>query len=349
MSDWADVGNHRGTPDSSPRGDQPNGKKSKRKREASLGTRAKFLAAIALLGTGVILGWWSVSGLSVLRSSGDAAEVQAFDYTGFDEGLMPDVRGLTLDDARRAIADSGVEIGNIEVASEPWAGRPDMVVAQSPAHGVTNPESVSLSVSEPAEVPVVSGVAILDVTEQLGALGTSVDLRYRYEPGAPAGTALNTEPPAGEPLPDEVVVVVADAGFSTFVSTVGRECGSSEASLDGKDFPNSISCRAGDDPESYVWITKRAVDELAADVGVDDSGEPGTAVEVEVFADGRSVARVEAAYGRVERLEADVSGALRVEIVTRALDLPGGSSSTSVVLGDARFIGETEAMKALNE
>lgn len=359
MSDWAGTGNQWGTTGYPPGGEPPNlgkpGRKNRKDRtdpkdrKLSLVRRARVLAALALLGTGVLIGWWSVSGLSVLRSSNDTAQTQAFDYSGLDTGVMPDVRGLTLDDARQAIADAGVNIGDIEVEVEPWAGRPDTVVSQSPAQGATGPESVTLSVSTPAEVPEVTGVAILDVTEQLGALGTSVDLRYRYEPGAPAGTALRTEPAAGEPLPDEVVVVVADAGFSTFVSALSRECSSADASLDGKDYPNSVSCRADDDPESYVWITKRAVDSLVADVGIDDSDEPGTTVEVEVFADGRSVARVEAGYGRVERLEANLRGALRVEIVTRAVALPGSSSSASVVLGDARFIGETEAMKALDE
>lgn len=364
MSDWAGTGNQWDTAGYPPGGGPPNGepqysgkpnrkdrkaRKDPKTRKLSLAKRAKLLAALALLGTGVLIGWWSVSGLSVLRSSSESAETQTFDYSGLDDGVMPDVRGLTLDDARQAIADAGVDIEDIEVEAEPWAGRPDMVVSQSPAHGVTGPESVALSVSEPAKVPEVAGVAILDVTEQLGGLGTSVDLRYRYEPGAPAGTALRTEPAAGEPLPDEVVVVVADAGFSTYVSALSRECSSADASLDGRDYPNSVSCRADDDPGSYVWITKRSVDELVADVGIDDSDEPGTTVEVEVFADGRPVARVEAGYGRVERLEANVRGALRVEIVTRAVALPSNSSSASVVLGDARFIGETEAMKALDE
>lgn len=319
-------------------------------RKISLKLRAQILAALALLGTGVILGWWSVSGLSVLRDSGtESAEIQAFDYSTFDEGLMPDIRGLVLDDARKAIADAGIAIAEITVETEPWAGRPDVVVSQTPVHGSPNPQAVTLSVSRPAEVPVVAGKPLLDVTDEFGSLGSSVDLRYRYEPGARAGTALSTEPTAGEPLPDEVVVIVADSGSSTFVSAMSGECNSRTASLNGEEYPNSIACASDDDPESYIWITKRAVDRLTAEVGIDDVDKPGTRVAVEVLADGRSVTRVEAEYGRTERLDADVRDALRVEIVTTMLDAPDQKSSTSVILGDARFVGETEAMKALDE
>ena len=63
---------------------------------------------------------------------------------------MPDVRGLSEDDARQVIVDAGFDPGVIKVLQVPSVSPAGNVVKQTPVSQTVNPASITLSLPSPA-------------------------------------------------------------------------------------------------------------------------------------------------------------------------------------------------------
>ncbi|WP_241549091.1 PASTA domain-containing protein [Gordonia alkanivorans] len=308
--------------------------------------------AVALVAGGMAGGYFLQNEWSSRRAL-PTPEVVTLEVPSYQDGVtsrMPDVRGIDEQAARQILIDSGIDARSITVSTEPAAGPAGSVIDQTPASGTDRPASAKLVVSTEARMPAYDGQTGQQMSVTLQKMGAQVDLVNRYQPGAKPGSVVASTPRVGAPLTRDVQLVVAETGSSAYLSSlssVGGGCSSRSASLNGKDFEKSVRCEAGSrGPDTYEWVTKRAVDQLTATVGIADDATPGTSARVEVFADGRRVAQVVARYGVTAELNAIITNALRVSVVVTQLG-PQTDDSVYAVLGDARFVGSADAIKRL--
>ncbi|ORM37144.1 PASTA domain-containing protein [Williamsia sp. 1135] len=313
---------------------------------------AALLTVIALVGAGTTLGYYAqnewASRQSLPAPTIITAPVPA--YQENTEVLMPDVRGLDEAAARQLLIDAGIPAGNVTTTTEPAAGAEGSVFDQSPASGTANPEGVQLVLAAEARMPDIANMNGQQLSVELQKLGAQVEIQQRYQAGATAGNVVASTPATGEALPDEVILVVAEPGSSVYLGNldaVSSGCSTGAVSLNGKDFQNSLSCTAGSrEANKYEWVTKRAADQLTATVGIADDDDADGRAKVDVFADGRLVSSVVAAYGTTVPLNAPISGALRISVVVSEV---GGEDTPQAVLGDARVVGSTDAMARIRE
>lgn len=318
------------------------------------------IAAACLLAAfagGAVTGWTAQAEVQSRRVSAEprVVEVPVNSQADVDGVLMPDVRGMPLDDARQVIGDAGIAVEALTVDEQPAAGPPGTVVAQTPAFDTADPAAVVLTVSTVAVVPAVEGRPGDEVTDEIALLGAEVETVRQYVPGVPAGTAVGVAPAPGQPLPSAVTLTVAEAGGSAFLTSlraVDGGCSSGPRDINGTTFENTLSCSTGgigQGGQESAWVVGRHVDVLEASVGVPDDAEPGTTVLVEVLADGAVVTTARASYGTSTPLSARVTGALRlgVRVTLLATGDTSSFSGGSAALGDARLLGSVDGIAAL--
>jgi len=328
------------------------------------GTRRKVLAslftALALFGSGLASGWWLQNELVARQESSTAARPDDGTLDDFAadiaSGAMPDLRGLGSDASKQILADSGIPVDRVEVTTRAAAGRPGIVIEQTPPFGSSDTAKVTLVVSTSAQVPVIENRSATEVISELQELGAQVIVKSRYQPDAVRDGALDVDPPVGAPIPDAVTLTVAQSPGSAYLSKLDAMesgCGTGSESMDGKKYENSVTCTANKPgtakPRKSVWNLAHAVDEMRATVGVPTDSMPGTRVRVEVFADGTPVAAVDAGYGQPADLYARVSGALQLTVVATALTDSGSSRDTEAVLADPTILGSQQAIVDLTE
>ncbi|MET9327714.1 PASTA domain-containing protein [Tsukamurella sp. NPDC003166] len=331
-----------------PGADDATSGRSRRRKRRRYRVLAVALLVVALLVGGAAGGYYLQNEVSARRTSPDPAVVTVPQAAaGGGEVRMLDVRGMDEQVARQALIDQGVSADVISVRTEPAAGSPGRVVSQTPAASTQNPQKVELTISAEARMPVVLATDGQQTSVTLQKLGAQVTMVSRYQPGARPGDVIASVPAAGAVLPQDVSLTVAEAGSTVLMSSqrlVRGSCDSGSYSLNGKDFPKSTACGVSTDPELYEWVTKRAVDEVVATVGIADRADTDGEARVEVLADGRSVAVVTARYGATENLVAPVTGALRVALrITRIK----GKSTVYPVFGDGQFRGSADIAQKL--
>jgi hypothetical protein len=304
---------------------------------------------VALFAGGAALGFWGQNEYAARRATSDPVTVTVAPPPVGQAGVtMLDVRGMPENEARQALMDQGIPATAVQVTTAPAAGAPGMVVRQSPAAQTVNPDKVQLVISTEARMPDLAGRTGQELSVALQKLGAQVAVTGRYQPGAQAGAVLESVPKPGEPLPAAVNLTVAEPGSSVYmseVSAISSGCSSGSYSLNGKDFDKSLACSGGSSPSEYSWLAKRVIDEVAGTVGISDKDDRDQTGRVQVLADDRIVADVTAHYGQTVPLNANTSGALRVTIRV----IGSGSSSTSVILGDARFVGGADIKDRLTK
>jgi len=233
-------------------------------------------------------------------------------------GVMPNVVGLSEDQARRALASAGLNQDVVDVKGIPWAGRDGVVVGQSPEPGEVGAVSATLLVSQAAVVPEVAGLTVEDARQLIGDLGARVEIVQEFEAGTPEGTVLRVTPQVGEPLDESVELVVADAASSISVfdlNALSSNCSTSTAQISGTVAGMAWVC----DPDrtevlATEYLLNRRVASFSATVGHDDRGDSDGIVSFRVYVDGELRTSREIAYGRSELIEADVSGGLRLRL-----------------------------------
>lgn len=321
-------------------------------RRRALGAAAVVLIAFGFVGVGVAIGWRVVAHQDLPDTGARFVKVETPDYQAGSTARMPDVRGMREDAARAAVADAGIPVDVVQVSERGAAGQAGVVIEQVPAFGTEKPAQVELVISRKATVPDVIGLAEAEAYAQLRELGPVVEVTRVYRPGADPGVAVGVDPAVGTRLGDSVELLVSEAAASVFLSeldTVDGSCRTGPVDVNGSRYDNSLSCGAGSEPTAVAWVLGRKVDELSGTVGVPDDGPADSEVEVVVFADGKKVRSVRAAYGSTTPLTATLTGALRMEIRVRALNAEEESwgSAATAVLGDARLSGSSGAIDEL--
>ena len=126
--------------------------------------------------------------------------IRVYLSSGSDEVEVPDLSGMSQDQARSALKAVGLELGNVtSVDSEKDKER---IVAQDPATGtkVKKGTTIGVSVSNgktaQVEIPTVVGTSSEDAQAQLKALGLNVTVEEVAD-NQPAGQVLSIEPGEG--------------------------------------------------------------------------------------------------------------------------------------------------------
>ena len=126
--------------------------------------------------------------------------IRAYLSSGSDQVDVPDLSGMTQDQARSTLKSVGLELGN--VASVDSEKEKDRIVEQDPATGtkVKKGTTVGVSVSNgkaaQVEIPTVVGMGRDDAEAQLKALGLTVTVE-EVAGNQPAGQVLSVEPGEG--------------------------------------------------------------------------------------------------------------------------------------------------------
>lgn len=124
-------------------------------------------------------------------------------------GSMPGVLGLPLEQARRALFDSGVPATAITVTQRPTALEPGLVVLQEPAAGSRLADAVWLVVSTEAVAPDLVGMPLEDAEALLASFGANTSIQRQSNSGTQPGIVLGSDPPAGGTLQRSVVLYVS--------------------------------------------------------------------------------------------------------------------------------------------
>lgn len=315
-----------------------------------------LLAAAFLAGTAV---GWQIIDQRAGGGSEDVVEpeiievrIPTFEVDGIG-GAMPDVRGLEESVAREILADTVLRGEAPVVEYVPWAGQPGVVIEQRPAFGAIAPAAVQLTVAEQATVPDVTGASLDDIVAQLESLGSRVEVTRRFEDGVDTDVVLESDPPAGEPLPGLVTLVASERTASIFLASVdpveGR-CSRSEQDVDAERYPDALGCSASRDGNSHAWLLARAAHRLEGTIGLPDDGPTDLPVQISFYLDEEPVEQTVVRYGESIEISIETAGALRLRIDGRLADGDDATSfSTTFVLADLRLIGSADALTALRD
>ena len=135
---------------------------------------------------------------------------------------VPDVVGMTQDEATTALTDAGFQV-KPEEASEPGDAKEGEVVAQDPEAGGEAPEGSSVTISvvgapEAIAVPDVVGLSEDAATAKLEKAGLRANPRTKEDGSVKPGNVIAQSPEAGTELaPDsrvDIIVAVAPAESS---------------------------------------------------------------------------------------------------------------------------------------
>jgi beta-lactam-binding protein with PASTA domain len=220
---------------------------------------------------------------------------------------VPDLRGMTVAEAARALDQVGLELGKIAYTSDIPAGVLEgQIIGQDPTAGeeVEKGSAVSVVVAgeseeETVEIPDVVGLMVEDATKRLTEVGLTVKA-VDVEAGVDAGTVVDQSPIAGSTVDTgtEVTLMVSAGMAETLVpNVVGMAQDEATATLE----------EAG-----YEVQAKSTFDEEAAEgivIGQDPQGgvvaEPGTVVDIVVSAGKNPEVAVPDVVGMSEKDAAD--------------------------------------------
>ena len=330
-----------------------------RRHRALLGTGIA-LVVLGLVGSAFAGGWIASARWGAERVSPQVTPSVVM-IPDVPEGVrMPDLRGLSKDEALQVIADAGWDVAKVALTAEPFAGPPDIVVAQTPAFGATDVPAISLTLSQQAVVPQIAGRKASELITELRNVGVNVQLEYGYDPQVDPGGVLSISPAAGEPLTTDATVTIAESGTAVFLSqlTCPNGCLSNHSSLvlDGNGYANGLYTDLRFDSsdtetvvEHHEYQLGRRADVFIATVGIpDDVSDTSGTIRVRLVGDGRELASVTTSYSKPAELTAVVTGVLRLDIQTSFAQPPDGDyGRQTLALGDARVVGSDAEMTAL--
>ena len=261
--------------------------------------------------------------------------------------LVPDVRGLTLDDARQAVADAGTPPGEIDVEEAPSALPAGTVTAQDPIGGSTGTGAVTLTVAVAGKMPDLVGQDSSDAAQTLLDLGVRAVQESVYDPDVEEGTVLAVDPAPGKPLAASATMTVAGPASSVFLAEIDATesaCGTGPVALNGEDFDQSLTCSVGSSESSQVYLLDRQVAIVNGAVGITDDSDPATAAVVRVIGDGKVLWQGRARYGERAAVEVPVRGVLRLEIRWTGTN---ENAFGTLGLGDFRAVGSPDGVASL--
>ena len=201
---------------------------------------------------------------------------------------VPDLRGLTLDEARTTLSDVGLELGALTTGQGEPGTVEGTVIGQSPEAGAERDEgsTVDLVLAGTAEVvmPDLVGLSQADAEAAVRAAGLIVErVSSVYSNDVPAGSVADQTPLAGSKVPAGTPVTIVlsggpqtspSPGASAVPSVVGLAQGDAVAALEDAGFTTDVTTAVSTTtPSGYVvsQIPKAGV-----------VAEPGTTVTLVV-------------------------------------------------------------------
>ncbi|MGO1412138.1 MAG: PASTA domain-containing protein [Microbacterium sp.] len=308
---------------------------------------------VAAVCASVVIGWsigvrTTASGQGYLP--GDT-ETIALPQGGAANGAeMPDVRGLSEDDATQVIADAGISVSKISVSARPAAGAPGRVIEQVPAFGAVAPTIVAIVVAEPAEVPedligMDAGAALME----LQSLGARVRIERRYVAGVDAGVVASSDSKPGEPLPEAVTLVVGDTAVTRALSELDSPGSSGSGSEDylfgGITYDTAVDLSAGwNDSTEYAWSLDGEAETIEGMIAAEeipdrDEDDPAYGTHIVVRGDGEAIADYDIRTTDPVDFSWDVSGVETLTVVLEGIDDDG---AVDVVLLEPTVLGSYE-------
>lgn len=300
---------------------------------------------VAVLVGGIVTGW-------MLRGALVADSVEPPSPTSSSAPAtvtvsMPDLRGLTEQDAMQVIADAGMDPNQVSVQKVPYVGRAGTVVSQDPVARAADPAKVVLFVPELAKMPDLQSKTLAEAMSTLVTMGARPSVSRQYSPTIAPGSVISSTPTAGEELIAEPTLIVSGATATISLSSIRSvgDCSStSNRTVNGIKVGNGISCSTGRIPGEEAWIIARAAGRLQGVLGIDDQAKPGTTAHIRLTADDRTIVDQDLAYGQSVNVDADVSGALRLQLTVTTND-PG---YPKVIFGNAALLGAADALATID-
>lgn len=265
---------------------------------------------------------------------------------------MPDLVGLTEDEARTRLLEVGVDAGDVEVEDQESLDQPGTVIDTVPSEGGRVTGSVSLLVAQPVgEVPDFVGAQVSAVREWAEERGIEVTEQAVPDDGLPEGEVTDTTPRAGAEATSEIVVTYATnplvVPLADLTPTNEPRCRVDygvEASVDGEFVQDSIvvSTTNFSNVECVLeYNLGRDWDRLMATVGIADDSDASAQYRVQVFGDDNELWNQVLGFAQQQVLDVDVTRVLRLKVVVTTL-VPDAEGQ--LVLGDVRLIGDKETV-----
>ncbi len=174
-----------------------------------------------------------------------------------EQTAVPDLIGLTEQQARAAIGDAGLAVGRVDFEADPKVDK-DRVISQDPNRSqyVDPGTQVDFVVSTGKPLVPVPSVIGQDKEAALSALKAAKlkgSLQER-ESDAPAGQVLETDPPAGQSVPQGATVTVFFSdGPERIPDVVGMQQGEAEKTLRDAGFtPDVVESSDTTEPKGTV-------------------------------------------------------------------------------------------------
>ena len=310
---------------------------------------SRLLLALALIGAGILVGWFVASDRSLVESDLDRAvpEQAVEDESDGVSVSMPDLRGLTTSQAEQVLADAGVPASRVEVVDQPAAGTSGVVIGQQPIYGQAVTGTVTITGSTAAKVPAIQGRSAQAVLDELDEFGAEVRSVSVYVPGAKVGSVVRIKPAPGTLLPVAVTVTIAAEPGEVALSEIESEeggCSTEDDQMNGTEYIGLISCSAYDEPEASVWLINRAAQRLTARIGIPDSSGTGSdRARLVIRGDGRVLGSFDVSYGRTQDIDVNVSGVLRLSVEYSS----SAEDGSAVGLGNATLLGDETKLAPL--
>jgi hypothetical protein len=317
---------------------------------------ALVFGGLALLAWAGAMGWYlhEWTGRGNVEVSVDRP-VQVYAPEVVSSGTVPNVVGLTEEEARRVLSDAGVALGSVQTHVVPDVGPPGLIVSQTPPSGVeVAHRSVTLEVSGPAVMPDLEGKSEAEAKEALSAFGARVSVVTEYEPGAAEGSVVSTEPAAGETIVDKATLRVAEPLSSVFLTEIEplqASCRTGEeAVIAGQAQTEAIIClpEPGANPRSVVYQLGGGIETFRANLGLDDAGNAEAQVEFHVLVDGNQVFSHRLSFGESLPVEVPLLGSYQLELEAVAVGPaePGGPE-VRAAFGEPQLVGSRSAVDAI--
>ena len=192
--------------------------------------------------------------------------------------------------------------------------------------------------------PDLVGMPLADAQDQLPST-VDVETVDSIQQGAEPGTVVAQDPKAGDPIDGSITLTVARDAVQMYLDEFEPVNGywdndTGPASLAGKAYPHSLSTTMNCDYEGsqVEYNISKGFRRFVATTALDDNSENAEAtIQLEIFADGRSVFSGAIAYGTPTPIDIDVSGVLRLKFQWRPLQEDCGRRT--LVIGEPKLFG----------
>lgn len=265
------------------------------------------------------------------------------------ETPMPDLTGMTEDEARMALTEIGVDDGDIIATPQESLLDAGTVVDTVPGAGSRMTGSITLKIAGPVgPIPDFTGEQVSEVESWAEERG--IEFREVAVPDADRadGEVLGTTPEAGQTATSEIEVRVARTP-STKSLYLDEDLGENyscyaeagETFIDGEPYDGSFTQPDGSSCV-FEFDLGRDWERLTGIVGFTDISDSGARVRVQVKIDGTSKINQVIDFGKKPlQLDVDVSEGLRLSI-----ELSDVAGSGTVGFGDLLLVGTGPAAGA---